>query len=787
MVSLGSLPAALLTIFFIALTSAPSSSCTLTLIFVFILQEIHTDCRSQGTAVFDAVILAQQQNLNEPELLFNDAGKSLVEIMFSTFTSFLPSALQSHHSHENNMISPSKSTSDHETGAEYKLEQPVEDDTGAKKGATSTRTRNVNEVCFITQLYLPVFIIFQTFIVVRPPPAKSNHPLNLQVQLVPPTLRNPRQSLDEPDSASTTTSLTRTFSTRSDTSSYGSTASFSSTGSASSVSGRRAIIPLYNLHAHNVMTNTIVDAGTDAKIARFQKRGIELIDLAVLEPVEVWGETGRGKASRPSSPDFFQNAYSSATSLQPNSPYQSPSQLPSALPAVPPAKRNNIFGKLFKKSGKDATPPSPLGFAFPASPTSTQSALDPGGASSMTPTQARSRGHARNLSATLSPSTITDKLKNRSPSPNPAAGGLGVPVVDDNASTHSSSNADHTTSDDKDKVLRPPVLGIQPTLSFCSTSSTGATSGFVQQSTLSKTARALMYVWFVRKWLKRKDRNSFMGNITDEEATNGIFGKMRGSTKQASLLASGGVSEGVEVRFEWRRLGGKSKARRGRLGRRRSRVSLPGVDGDEDENTERERTRERDNKQSHRLSVISQQSVSTNMSVSEEGSPRREKNLNEPRTPGRSKTRERERRMSRNGDQDVEGEDPGEDSEPEDSETPWVCTLKIRKSGSGTTPGMSLRSRAQQGFYLQANSGAPHTIDGQEESGLLHPSAQRQILRVKVGTLSPTPHHPKVVAMLRVPFPLPDVEVEQMEMKKRGVGESRSFIWRGMSVRLLLG
>ena len=50
------------------------------------------------------------------------------------------------------------------------------------------------------------------------------------------------------------------------------------------------IIPLYNLQAHNVMTNVIVDAGTDAKIAKFHKRGIELIDLAFLEPVEVWGE-----------------------------------------------------------------------------------------------------------------------------------------------------------------------------------------------------------------------------------------------------------------------------------------------------------------------------------------------------------------------------------------------------------------------------------------------------------------------------------------------------------------
>lgn len=39
--------------------------------------------------------------------------------------------------------------------------------------------------------------------------------------------------------------------------------------------------------------------------------------------------------------------------------------------------------------------------------------------------------------------------------------------------------------------------------------------------------------------------------------------------------------------------------------------------------------------------------------------------------------------------------------------------------------------------------------------------------RIKVGTLSPTPHHPKVVAMLKVPFPLPDVEVERMGIVRR--------------------
>lgn len=76
--------------------------------------------------------------------------------------------------------------------------------------------------------------------------------------------------------------------------------------------------------------------------------------------------------------------------------------------------------------------------------------------------------------------------------------------------------------------------------------------------------------------------------------------------------------------------------------------------------------------------------------------------------------------------------DPGEESDPEDSETPWVCTLKVKR----------LRPRAPL---------APLPEIGDESE---------TTLKLKTATLSPTPHHPKVVAMLKVPFPLPDVSLE---------------------------
>ena len=135
---------------------------------------------------------------------------------------------------------------------------------------------------------------------VRPPPSMSNHPLNLQLQLVPPTMTQARQAsvssrksqrADEDPATPKNRDYTPSIrSNRSMTSLY-SAASFSTSSIASSTStgtGARRIIPLYNLSAHNVMTNTVTDAGTDAKVAKFGKRGIEVIGLGILECYEVF-------------------------------------------------------------------------------------------------------------------------------------------------------------------------------------------------------------------------------------------------------------------------------------------------------------------------------------------------------------------------------------------------------------------------------------------------------------------------------------------------------------------
>ena len=164
----------------------------------------------------------------------------------------------------------------------------------------------------------------QTFIVVRPPPSVSNHPLNLQLQLVPPQAKE--RSVSGSSSASNYSTVStrrsgefsggeelggrlarttsgRSTSNRSDpslfyASSSTSLSSIASTTSSGTSGGRRMIVPLYNLSAHNVMTNTVLDAGTDAKVAKFHKRGMEVLALAVLECVEVWPSYGRGGAAQ---------------------------------------------------------------------------------------------------------------------------------------------------------------------------------------------------------------------------------------------------------------------------------------------------------------------------------------------------------------------------------------------------------------------------------------------------------------------------------------------------------
>ncbi|KAI0354280.1 hypothetical protein OH77DRAFT_1405316 [Trametes cingulata] len=587
----------------------------------------------------------------------------------------------------------------------------------------------------------------ESFIVVRPPPSKTNHPLNLQVQLVPPSNRDVnrsssgRRSRDSSvgpadDDGASDVQLTRTSSNRSDVSmysSYSSTSISSMASTSTTSSGRRMIIPLYNLQAHNVLTNVIVDAGTDAKVAKFQKRGLEVIGLAVLEPVEVWGEGGNPAPIPGNSPNAplaslpdehaprasVDLAQSHLTPEPPHTPTSSALSLnsegtsehphtpapvtPTPTSATPVTPRNTpgakkFFGKFFKRrSDSPSTSPS-----FPTSPLPPINAQPPSPAQPTTPIPSASGEHSRvsrrsslHLGNTLS-----------IPGHTPSASG---------------SDA-HPPSARENVVLQPPVLGIQPTLSSLTNPPRG---------------RPTKYVWVVRRWLKGSPESLLSG-------MKGKFNEARGAAAQA-----GAVESQVEVRFEWTR--GKSGKKR----RSRRDTADSGV--------------ERTHSQRHSLALSSAAQSQTSLhqqppQVVVSDPPASKKRVasasaaEKPARPRRSVDSHRSTSphatastTTANSDEDQQKvspstEDHDDESDPEDSETPWTCTLIVRRLNASRLP----------------QPGSPLPTASAQASG---PGSST--VRVKVAGVVPTPHHPKVVALLKVPFPLPDVEIERMQVRKR--------------------
>ena len=345
--------------------------------------------------------------------------------------------------------------------------------------------------------------------------------------------------------------------------------------------------------------------------------------------------------------------------------------------------------------------------------------------------------------------------------------------------------------------LRPPILGIQPT--FVSSNPSSASSNLNPSNPFSLDGasttttentdqlfgqRALMYVWLVRRWMKKRSSGlSGLSGLGDSavgflgDVVGGLKGdkekdkrkeKVKDKNKRKSSAdfrpgsSHGGLATvtaplmygGVEVRFEWKRArakekGGsrkkKSRSGRGRTGMQDGRGESDGEVGtsmERDDPDERgsirggaplPKTKERlksEEKKKYRMSTGSISSIAANSVID----------------GGEFETKK--------GNQ----YDDGEDSDPEDSETPWICTLKLRRGAT-------------------AVGGSPTAGGTQPQPPIL----QTQVLRIKVGTVSPTPHHPKVVAMLKVPFPLPDIEVEKMGViKRQGVIPPQNSTYNGL-------
>jgi hypothetical protein len=464
-------------------------------------------------------------------------------------------------------------------------------------------------------------------------------------------------------------------------------------------------VPLYNLQAHNVLTNTIVDAGTDAKVGKFTKRGLEMVDVGIWECVEVWAMKGadgvpvalqsesapgsRIIRKQPSGLRSVSSEEKNATTTPGSSAVSvvsggahapalsdEPLATPTPISAPPPGKRN-VFSKLFS-SNKTPTP-GHVRNSSNSSATTPKASSQPRmlGVPPDSPTKSH---HAKRLSANISAFSLK---RDRSSSPNPAMlshtdeqGMLAVPPSQSPRTSMDNGPSREASGSGPGPLVLPATLGIQPTLNSLLPFPfpPGLVTGERSMAEMQRAAGArlprgpAMYVWIVRKWLKP----ALLENGGSVFARFGNGGEARG-----------GLSE-IEVRVEWKRGKAKKSSKKG------------GKDKD-----------------------VSRRSSYSHISGEEEGKAK--KRLSMISTS----------QSSHRGGTTVGGEsDDEDDSDPEDSETPWSCVLKVRRP--------KLKKEKDDG------------------------------VRLKLGSLSPTPHHPKVVGMLKVPFPLPDVELgPDLALRKR--------------------
>ncbi|KDQ08947.1 hypothetical protein BOTBODRAFT_179421 [Botryobasidium botryosum FD-172 SS1] len=571
--------------------------------------------------------------------------------------------------------------------------------------------------------------ISETIIAVRPPPSKSNHPLNIQLQLVPPKPNRDRIAKrrssefsyhgDAPDhpefSPNVPTSalpqqpeeIYRTVSSRStqsEASMYsspslvGSVSSFASSGTASS--GARRIIPLYNLSAHNVMTNTITDAGTDAKVAKFLKRGLEMIGLGILEPIEVsisLEAIGPDGALRTSQPVQFGTPLSSTLRLQPEPSFSS--QM-TPTPTVDQQQTSGsgggsrrLFGRLFKKKDNSGTyvVASP-----PTSPSPYTAALPP-----------------------------TPGFNPRSSSPSPHMMSFALPPLE--------------------AQLQPPVLGLQASLHSAQQPPVG---------------RPQAYTWVLRRWAKDK----FTGGESWLAGVGGALGGLGLNSGTKDSASAAGL--GVEVRFEWVR--GKSRGGGGTgspgRGKRRG-ENLPESSSFSSASPVTEHAElppvspRRANAPLHSHAVGHPASESDHgHGRGQVGHPRGHGHMVSSSPPHRASIDSWRRSPSPNPAPSESVEEDEED--PEDSEVPWHCTLYV-----STISSLYEQHHQQKQSPYGNNTNNGNGSGTGHQYGKLHSNPNPSTadtsprIKIKLATLIPAPHHPKVVGQFKMPFPLPDVYI----------------------------
>lgn len=540
----------------------------------------------------------------------------------------------------------------------------------------------------------------ELLVIVKPPPSKQANPFNLQIQLVmPQQLQNRRDgsarrsSMDSSvatGDVSATPSGERNELRRRDSiaSTRSAGSEVSTANSVASASAGRRVTPLYNLNFHSILATTVSDAGTDQKVAKYTKKGIDLDGFGIIEPAElVSGVNDMGT--------LFRNAIREGGGSE--------TVHANIVKATSPRSEADSSGSVdeasaFSANVRDTAGPS--GMASDAEPPTSFQAMTP-----------EARGAEANLGGKLLGRFKRFSLNVR---PNSSAGSVTTSATHDRATGLVGSVPQHATA------TAPGSSGI-PQL----------TPG----AAIVDGKRTEGYYWTVRKW-NRKAHDGVPANFagrasavpnaaTDMPGSNPVLNSV---WKRFNLVNRMGGNEvhpptsQIPVRFEWSRNSKKLHHRRrpeDAQARLRASASLNASNTSLHRQTGLEASRSN-------VSLHLQQPPRTSTSVSaqslgvEDAAAPRLSNGDMLRSTSRPSSsisgggHNSPPRLSMDtsaaGSSAPHGDDSGDESDPEDSETPWNCHLVL----------------------------GPTT-------------------RIPLGTLSPAPHHPKLVGQLAVPFPLPDL------------------------------
>ncbi|OXG27797.1 hypothetical protein C367_02474 [Cryptococcus neoformans Ze90-1] len=609
-----------------------------------------------------------------------------------------------------------------------------------------------------------------TYIIVKPPPATAKNPLNLQIQLVVkrnrrergvstssnysslaspsspaddrdvksqspatpnpqssdpmlPSASMPTRSSSLPASATTSdvsdeeVSVKRSSSIRS-----GMSNATSSTGSG--MSGKR-IEPMFNLAVHNVVHPTVVtDAATDVKVAKFHKRVVDVSGVGIVEPSEIHLPSASNHLY-PTISRVTSHVTSDGESLQTPSTKARPRSIASFSPSLSPVHtahqedsrgiRSSLELKGFrldnllhqKPDSGDSNTKKLFGKIFK---------------------KKKNGERTENVAINMSRSGSTSSIDPKSTS------GMPLDAVSTNGSAAAGRASIHLPSTASDfhhsspSAIGYPTFGTSPTIVVRQPPSVAQESRLKPElysptekhhtaasPTVSSRSRPIGYNWTVRRWARRNSEG-WAAHLVAAAAAGLEF------------VGAAEMAGENEVQFEW--VKGVSEPDEKPRQRTLMGIGKPGISPGQPKGRAvsapgRSTSTGTGPKSSRRIaspmpSTPSSPVPSRPPSPSLDGRPEPVRRVSAAASTS-SSTASSKGVPSVAFDGAVAGGDmtaeEGDSSETEDSETPWSCWVWVKNTG------------------------------------------QRQLL----GTLTPAPHHPKVVGVLKIPMSLDPVSLTDIK------------------------